>query len=683
MAMKNLSIHILAFAISMAICGACSNDSDDNVSTQNAKVLTGINADIFGTDAAITRASNTTEKEPIYVGRQAFVGGDKIVLTSFQRTDNPISDFTYNDIRWKKGGNEGETEGGWNRDNDDSENNEKKIYWSDAENNHTVVGYSIPQKMPAENWSKTAEESVKNYKGQLTLSDNQVIYDSKEKLTKDDVVLTYSKEIKSDATGIATIYFQHALSCLTVDVNIQGWAAPHGMGDEEKDNASRGKNLIIRNQPDKYIWKQTSNSVETRENDESKADIKAFTNNADGEGSGNGRRFYFHALAVPGSRDAITIKFQVSYPDPLKPTTTITNTYKATAQNVNFLAGKRTTIKINLNHENEKITVGAVFDDWVFKDTPDQGNLDKNSTYLASTEMKSVKLHNEQGLTIDDATWLYMDGENIKDIYGNDGTKDKPYTISTANQLLAFAYEVNDGGMSFEGKYVRLDASIHMQPTTSSTNVEWIGIGTQEHPFKGNFDGGLRDISYLKGKSLFGNISTNAIVEGLSLSRMIGTTDGGSIACVNNGTIYGCMVKGNVSGTTNAGGICATNNGTIMACAHIGDVKATNETDTKAGGMAGENNENGTILASYFAGNLTASTTSPQCYFNSDLYTPTSEDNGEKKWAKPTIDMIMQAFVYELNFEITDSRLGKNLRKYQFIYQPSEYPNISEMLIIP
>ena len=676
--MKNLSIHILAFAISMAICVACSNDSDDNVSTQNVKVLTGINADIYGTDAAITRASNTTEKEPIYVGRQVFVGGDKIVMTSFQRTDNPISDFTYNDIRWKKGGNEGETEGGWNRDNDDSENNEKKIYWSDAENYHTVVGYSIPQEMPAETWSKTAEEGD-NYLGQLTLSDNQVIYDSKEKLTNDDVVLTYSKEIKSDATGIATIYFRHALSCLTVDVNIQGFAATPGMGAEEKDNASRVKDLIILKQPYKYMWKQTSNSVETRENDESKADIKAFTNNADGEGSGNGRRFYFHALAVPGSRDAITIKFQVSYPDPLKPKTTITNTYKATAQNVNFLAGKRTTIKINLNHENEKITVGAIYDDWVFKDTPDQGNLDKNSTYLASTERSNIRLHDEKGLTIDDATWLYMDGENIKDIYGNEGTKEKPYTISTANQLLAFAYEVNEGVMSFDGKYVRLDASIHMQPTTSSTNVEWIGIGTQEHPFEGNFDGGLRDISYLKGKSLFGNISTNAIVEGLSLSRMIGTTDGGSIACVNNGTVYGCMVKGNVSGTTNAGGICATNNGTIMACAHIGDVTTTNETDTKAGGMAGENS--GTILASYFAGSLTAATTSPQCYFNSDIYHSTSEE--EQKWAKPTIDMIMQSFVYELNFEITDSRLGKNLRKYQFIYQPSEYPNISEMLIIP
>ena len=668
--MKNLSIHILAFAISMAICVACSNDSDENVSTQNVKVLTGINADIYGTDAAITRASNTTEKEPIYVGRLAFVGGDKIVMTSFQRTDNPISDFTYNDIRWKKGGNEGETEGGWNRDNDDSENNEKKIYWSDAENYHTVVGYSIPQEMPAETWSKTADESVNNYEGQLTLSDNKVNYSSKDDLTKDDVVLTYSKEIKSDATGIATIYFQHALSCLTVDVNIQGFAATPGMGAEEKDNASRVKDLIILKQPYKYMWKQTSDSVETIENDESKADITAFTNNSDGEGSGNGRRFFFHALAVPGLRDAITIKFDVTYPDPLKPTTTITNTYKATAKNVFFLAGKRTTIKINLNHENEKITVGAIYDDWVFKDTPDQGNLDKNSTYLASTESKSVKLHNEQGLTIDDATWLYMDGENIKDIYGNDGKKDKPYTISTANQLLAFAYEVNKGVMSFDGKYVRLDASIHMQPTTSSTNVEWIGIGSEDHPFDGNFDGGLRDISYLKGKSLFGSISTNAIVEGLSLSRMIGTTDGGSIACVNNGTVYGCMVKGDVSGTTNAGGICATNNGTIMACAHIGDVTTTNETDTKAGGMAGENS--GTILASYFAGNLTASTTSPQCYFNSDLYPPTSE----KKWAKPTIDMIMQAFVDDLNFEITDSRTKQNLRKYQFIYQPSEYPSL-------
>ena len=88
--------------------------------------------------------------------------------------------------------------------------------------------------------------------------------------------------------------------------------------------------------------------------------------------------------------------------------------------------------------------------------------------------------------------------------------------------------------------------------------------------------------------------------------------------------------------------------------------------------MAGENNEDGTILASYFAGNLTATTTSPQCYFNSDLYTPTSE----KKWAKPTIDMIMQAFVNDLNSEITDSRTEQNLRKYQFIYQPSEYPSL-------
>ena len=93
--------------------------------------------------------------------------------------------------------------------------------------------------------------------------------------------------------------------------------------------------------------------------------------------------------------------------------------------------------------------------------------------------------------------------------------------------------------------------------------------------------------------------------------------------------------------------------------------------------MAGDNNENGTILASYFAGNLTASTTSPQCYFNSDLYTPTSEDNGEEKWAKTTIDMIMQAFVNDLNSEITNIRTEQNLRKYQFIYQPSEYPSLA------
>ena len=669
MEMKKLSIHILTLAFTIAMCEACSSDSYENVDMQNAIELNGINADIYGTDETVTRASNSPEKEPIYIGRQAFVGGDKIVMTSFCRTENKIEDFTYTDIQWKKE----DDNTGWTRDNEGSD---KKIYWSDAENKHTVIGYSTPKEMPEGNWSKSTGAGLNIYEGQLNYSD-KITYDTKEKLIQDDVVLTYSKDVISDATGIATIYFRHALSCLTVDVNIQGFAATPGMGAEEKDNASRVSNLVILNQPYKYIWKQTSDGVEMSENDNSKADIHAFINNEKGEGSGSGRRFYFHALGVPGVRDKITVKFDVTYPDPLNNKKIITNTYQAIAENVTLEAGKRTTIKINLNHENEKITVGAVYDDWMFKDTPDQGNLDKNSTYLASIEKSNIRLHNEEGLTIDDATWLYMDGENIKDIYGNDGTKDKPYTISTANQLLAFAYEVNKGVMSFDGKYVRLDASIHMQPTTSSNNVEWIGIGTQEHPFEGNFDGGLRDISYLKGKSLFGNISTNAIVEGLSLSRMIGTTDGGSIACVNNGTIYGCMVKGDVSGTTNAGGICASNSGTIMACAHIGDVTTTNETDTKAGGMAGDNNENGTIIASYFAGNLKATTTSPQCYFNSDLYTPTSEDNKEQKWAKPTIDMIMQAFVNDLNSEITNIRTEQNLRKYQFIYQPSEYPSLA------
>ena len=38
--------------------------------------------------------------------------------------------------------------------------------------------------------------------------------------------------------------------------------------------------------------------------------------------------------------------------------------------------------------------------------------------------------------------------------------------------------------------------------------------------------------------------------------------------------------------------------------------------------------------------------------------------------------MIMQAFVNDLNSEITDSRTEQNLRKYQFIYQPSEYPSL-------
>ncbi|MGN1263558.1 MAG: fimbrillin family protein, partial [Prevotella sp.] len=494
--MKHSSfLYMLSLVLASAVCSCSETDTADDIVV--AREFTGISAGIASSDVGGSRAA--VEKEPLYIGRQDFKGSDEIVMTSFHRTENKVDDYSYTDVIWVKA----DGDGGWTRSAYDTNG---KIYWSDSENEHTIAGFSIPQNMPADRWVK----SYDGYAGQLHLSGEtgKVVYDTRDSFVDDDLLLTYDTSIRPDATGIATIFFRHALSCLTIDVNIQGFSSTPGMGLEEKDNASRVKSLVVRDQPYKYIWHEDAAGVTVSDEATSVADIVAWTNNPDGEGTGSSRRFYFHTLEVPGTRTQMVFDFEVSYPDPLNPANTLTNTYRATADNIEFVAGKRTTIKITLDHEKEKITVGAVYEDWIFIETPDAGNLAKNSTYLESTDMSGIRLHTDVGLTADDATWLYIssDDSSVLDIYGNDGSEENPYIISTAEQLLAFAGEVNTGAMDFSGRFVRLDASLYMQPTITSTSVDWIGIGSVTHPFKGSFEGGLRTISYLKGSSLFGYV---------------------------------------------------------------------------------------------------------------------------------------------------------------------------------
>ena len=74
---------------------------------------------------------------------------------------------------------------------------------------------------------------------------------------------------------------------------------------------------------------------------------------------------------------------------------------------------------------------------------------------MPDLERASVTIVGDAKATIDDATWLYNTGEKdannndiIKDIYGHDGsTKEQAYQISTAYQLLSFAYEVKNGAI--------------------------------------------------------------------------------------------------------------------------------------------------------------------------------------------------------------------------------------------
>ncbi len=463
-------------------------------------------------------------------------------------------------------------------------------------------------------------------------------------------------------------------------LNINGFSSTAGVGDDEKDNSTRVVSVKVLNQPYKYKWDQLSDAV-TLEEETSTATVKAWTDNENGDAttSGRDRRFYYHTLAVPGKRSEMDIEFTVTYHDPNNTSRILTNTYTAKAENVEMVGGKRTIINISLNHLNEEMTVGTEYIDWEFYNTPDEAELSKNSIYLSSTDVSNVVYH-DKATNADDAVWLYTDkmtmGDPIKDIYGNDGTAEKPYSIATANQLLCFAYEVNKGNMDFEDKYIQLDANLYMQASTSGTGMEWynlkigssLSIGTSENPFQGHFYGGLHSISRLKGYSLFGYIGSKGTVEGVSLENMLGTTNGGSVAENNAGTITGCAVNGDVSGQSLAGGICATNSGTISACYHIGAVKAA----TTAGTIAG-NNDTGTIKGStcYAASGMTGSSILLQCYYDTEFYSSGSSDDAST-WGKTSSDLMKNAFVTTLNGNMEEGS------SYQYQFSPSEFPKLVE-----
>lgn len=482
-------------------------------------------------------------------------------------------------------------------------------------------------------------------------------------LRNEDLLLTYDEELKAD-NSVANIKFYHALSSVRVIVNISGF---YGTAT---DSFSVVSDMKLLDQPTMYRWKQNSRMAEPLLNENENNILKQETLwgnsapsynqrkdmilwNAEPEGAGHGssKTFTFYGITVPQESDFfdseantnkdLQLKFKVTYPDPLKDDPvnhTISKWYYATipakkANNTNnhvyFHPGKCTTIKVTLNHKDESMTIGASYMDWEYIETPDEGNLKKKSTFLQAAPsdrtIAKVTIATDQGATEDDATWLYIqekedNTKTLLDIYGNDGTKNYPFTISTANQLLSFAYEVNNG-RSFAGQYVKMDADITMQKgydipmTTNSSGditgidysklVNWIGIGEGDKVFNGIFLGSGRHINNLCGSPFFNKLGDLAVIDKVSFTNVIKVIGTGVVANINSGLICGCNVEGNVeqaqpsgTGDSYCGSFVGDNQSFIVACSHIGDVHGYGY----IGGLVGRNA--GAIVASYHAGNV-------------------------------------------------------------------------------
>lgn len=160
------------------------------------------------------------------------------------------------------------------------------------------------------------------------------------------------------------------------------------------------------------------------------------------------------------------------------------------------------------------------------------------------------------------------------------GTAEDPYVITAAYQMNNLAEETNKGTSDFTGVYFKLGTSIPLNLSAP--------IGTKEHPFKGNFDGGGNSIQLIVNKenqdyvglfgyavgSQFKNVTIRPVA---NTCKITGNNYVGSVCgYLENGSISNCTNAGDVIGGGDyVGGICGGyDNSNISNCTNAGTVSS-------------------------------------------------------------------------------------------------------------
>ena len=152
---------------------------------------------------------------------------------------------------------------------------------------------------------------------------------------------------------------------------------------------------------------------------------------------------------------------------------------------------------------------------------------------------------------------------------------------------------------------------------------------TDDEPFAAQFQGngytisGMEIKSYDSSNGLFGYIGSssvvrNIIVENATLENISNRVNiyQGVLAGYNNGIIISCgVINSTVSGDDSTsgndgfiGGLVGGNNGTIVASWALANLTGHTNYDI-VGGLVGENNSNGVVVASWFSGDVTNTNT--------------------------------------------------------------------------
>ena len=160
---------------------------------------------------------------------------------------------------------------------------------------------------------------------------------------------------------------------------------------------------------------------------------------------------------------------------------------------------------------------------------------------------------------------------------GGDGSSGSPYLISTPEQLALLAYQVNEGGQSYNGEYFSITANLSLDKTVGS-KVVWVPIGKDNRPFKGTVNGNGHSVSEMT----------------ITATSTSYTHYFGLFGTIEEGTISGLTVKGaaislTASDWADVGGLIGECNDNLTDCHAVANITCTNtgNEEISVGGLAG------------------------------------------------------------------------------------------------
>ena len=234
------------------------------------------------------------------------------------------------------------------------------------------------------------------------------------------------------------------------------------------------------------------------------------------------------------------------------------------------------------------------------------------SLFKVTVASSSAPSYGENGFTADGSA------------YDPDATA---YVVTTAAQLATIAAGVNAGD-AFTGKTVTLGSDVSL-----AAYEDWTPIGTSDAPFAGTFDGAGHTVSDLSITTAAGGYRglfgwNTGLVKDFAISGSIGTADayitsgadniGGTVG-YNDGTVSGitssvtvfirtgsiyaaggivgqngddgvitrCINNGAVNASKASGGVCGRSYGTISECVNTGDITGNQGGKDGIGGITG------------------------------------------------------------------------------------------------